>query len=113
MLSTRPKRRITAVQKVIRRIDSRQKMRRRNSSDESVCTNEAKKISLELFRFIQTHNPPFPDALSSKLNRIFCEEADKHTYRKLYLMFHPDKISEIEYKKDAAEIFAKLKSLKG
>ena len=112
MLSVRPKRK-TAVQKVIQRNNSRQEMRRRNSSDESVRSNEAKKISLGLFRFIQTHEPPFPDALSSKLNRSFCEKADEHTYRKLYLMFHPDKISEVEYKKDAAEIFAKLKSLKG
>ena len=78
-----------------------------------VRTKLKKKISLGLFRFIQTHEPPFPDALSSKLNRSFCERADEHTYRKLYLMFHPDKISEVEYKKDAAEIFAKLKSLKG
>lgn len=113
MLTTRPKKRKTAVQKVIRRIQSRQELRRRNSSKESVRINEVKKISLELFRFIQTHTPPFPEALSSKLDRAFCEGADKHTYRKLYLMFHPDKISETEYKQDAAEIFAKLKSLKG
>ena len=112
MLSVRPKRK-TAVQKVIRRIQSRQELRRRNSSNESVRINEAKKISLGLFRFIQTHDPPFPEALSSKLKRGFCEEADEHTYKKLYLMFHPDKIPEIEYKKDASEIFAKLKSLKG
>ena len=112
MLHTRPTRprRKTAVQRTILGIKSRREARQREKRDPGAC--EARNLSLALFAFIQTRFPPFPDELRSKLDRKYCEEADSNTYKKLCLLFHPDKVLKAEYKQDTTEIFVKLQALK-
>ena len=112
MLHTRPARprRKTAVQRTILGIKSRREARQREKRDPGA--REARNLCLELFTFIQTRYPPFPDELRSKLNRKYCEEANSNTYKKLCLLFHPDKVLKAEYKQDTTEIFVKLQALK-